>query len=317
MKIRIWLLVVSALVFLTGSFAPVTAQSDLTTGTWREGAQMKVPRSEMSAVAIGALIYVTGGFSGENVLEVYDTASDSWSRKKAMPGTRHHVMSTGYEGKVYVFGGARSSRDWRPTNSAWVYDPAADTWVTLADMPEARSAGAAVTLDNYIYIVGGVGGTRSLLRYDPATDQWTRLAETIEPREHLPAVVLDGKIYALAGRWQGRGEYTSVEVYDPATDTWTLKVSMNEIRAGHGAAVIDGKIVAVGGEVWMSGSPVALDTVEVFDPATQTWSYASKMPVGLHGMPAISVADRLYVLGGSDLAAGIDNRGRVLIYEAA
>lgn len=317
MKVRICLLVTAALLLLTSNIPPVTAQTDLTKGTWHEGAQMKVPRSEMSAVAIDGLIYVAGGFSGENVLEVYDTASDSWSRKEAMPGTRHHVMSSGFEGKVYVFGGARSSRDWRPTNSAWVYDPATDAWATLAEMPEARSAGAAVTLDNYIYIVGGVGGTRSLLRYEPATDQWTRLAETIEPREHLPAVVLDGKIYALAGRWQDRGEYTSVEVYDPATDTWTVDVPMNEIRAGHGAAVIDGKIIAVGGEVWMSGSPVALDTVEVFDPATQTWTYATKMPVGLHGMPVTSVEDRLYVLGGSDLAAGIDNRGRVLIYELA
>jgi N-acetylneuraminic acid mutarotase len=293
--------------------ATVEVPADLTQGKWREGKTMPTPRSETAAAVLGDLIYVPGGFGDEKALEVYDPAADTWKTLKPMPDGRHHLMVAARKGLLYVFGGAQAG-GWQSSDTAWVYDPAADAWSALAPMPEPRVAGAAVSLGDYLYIVGGTGGSQALLRYDPAGNTWTGLAALLEPREHVAAVALDGKIYALAGRWSGAAARTSIEIYDPATDTWTAGKDMNEARSGFGAAVIGGKIMAAGGEVFSTGGAKALTSVEVYDPQTQEWRFATPLPVGIHGNPVAAHQGRLFILGGSDLAAGIDNRGRVMIY---
>jgi hypothetical protein len=84
-------------------------------------------------------------------------------------------------------------------------------------------------------------------------------------------------------------------------------------RGGLGAAVLGDRIVVAGGEVVFLGLET-LDSVEVFDPAQATWSFAPVLPVPLHGVPAAGLDGVLYVLGGSDRAGAIDNHGRVLMY---
>jgi N-acetylneuraminic acid mutarotase len=229
-----------------------------------------------------------------------------------MPDGRNHLMSTAYNGRLYVFGGAQSGSG-QATRTTWVYDPAKDTWTVLAPMPEARAAGAAVALGDYLYVIGGVGSTQALLRYDPAANTWKTLAALKAAREHTAAVALDGKIYALAGRWNN-AILTSVEIYEPEKDSWTPGTAMNEGRSGFGAAILDGKIVVAGGEVFSASGASALTSAEIYDPDTEKWIFLPPMPVGVHGNPVASYEGEIFVLGGSDRAAGIDNRGRVLVY---
>jgi N-acetylneuraminic acid mutarotase len=293
-----------------------TPPTDLTHGKWSEGAKMEVARSETAAAVLDGLIYVPGGLPGpSSVMEAYDPVANSWHKVANMPGGRHHLMTTAYNGKVYVFGGTNiSGSTWIPVNTSWAYDPTTNKWSTLAPMPESRLAGAAVTMDNYIYIVGGVGGTQDLLRYDPQANTWKKLAAMHVAREHVPAAVLDGKIYAIGGRWQGGGEWTSVEVYDPATNKWTFAASLHIAHAGCSATVLYGQIVVAGGEYFSSFPPQALKIVEVYNPATKTWHEATPMPHGVHGNPVASVGGKVYVLGGSDVPGNIVNAGRVMIY---
>jgi N-acetylneuraminic acid mutarotase len=89
---------------------------------------------------------------------------------------------------------------------------------------------------------------------------------------------------------------------------------MRVARAGFGAAIMTGKIVVAGGEI-LSGNNRALTSVEIYDPATDSWADGPDLPIGLHGVPAVGLENTLYLLGGSDAAGGIDNRGRVLIGE--
>ena len=69
---------------------PETALSSLLQGTWANGVRMPTPRSEMPAVEIDGLIYVPGGFGGDDVLEAYEPAGDRWLRLADMPDRRHH-----------------------------------------------------------------------------------------------------------------------------------------------------------------------------------------------------------------------------------
>src|SRR5688500_9856386 len=119
---------------------------------WTQLASMLTPRSENTATVVGNIIYVSGGFGGEQSLEAYDTTTNSWKVHADLPEPRHHLMSASYDGKVYIFGGASSLIDWTPRAEAWVHDPTTDSWTKIADLPEARLAGATVTLDDSICV---------------------------------------------------------------------------------------------------------------------------------------------------------------------
>lgn len=290
------------------------------TSEWQSLAPMPTPRSEMPGVVLDGTIYVGGGFTDDlrvsTVLEAYDPLTDTWETRAPLPLPRHHHMAAAYDGRLYMFGGY-AHLDFREVfNTTLIYDPTTDTWSFGADMPVNRAAGAAVVLDGFIYLVGGVGEpSPRLLRYDPLADTWEQLAHMREVRDHVAAVALDGKIYALGGRNSRIRDFNSIEVYNPATDTWEVGPPMNDPRAGYQAAVVGGQIVVAGGELLAASPRVALATVELFDPLTQTWVYGPPMPIGLHGNPVVAVGGTVYVLGGAYLPAAIANTGEVLVYQ--
>jgi N-acetylneuraminic acid mutarotase len=181
-------------------------------------------------------------------------------------------------------------------------------------MPDYRYAGAAVTLDGFLYVIGGFGdNTASPLRYDPTTNTWARIAPLNQEREHTAAVAHDGKIYVLGGRWVT--DMSSIEIYDPSTDMWTLGAPMKQPRAGHGAAVVGNQIFVGGGELVLSGSlESTVKTVEVYNLATNTWGSIFDLPNGIHGVPAAGVDGIFYLLGGSESAGEVANRGTVWAY---
>jgi N-acetylneuraminic acid mutarotase len=92
------------------------------------------------------------------------------------------------------------------------------------------------------------------------------------PRARLSTVVVDEKIYAIGGAAAGGLIRPSVEVYDPTTDTWTEEIPLPVGRAYFSASIVNGEIYAIGGiSIW---SPVALDTVEVFDTGFRDLAFA-------------------------------------------
>ncbi|HET9907384.1 MAG TPA: kelch repeat-containing protein [Anaerolineales bacterium] len=302
------LLSLLVLFFFTSSCGPKSQPSP--GDTWTQLKSMPTARSENAAAAVGDIIYVSGGFGGEQKLEAYDTTENTWRTLADLPEPRHHLMSASHNGKVYIFGGAASIVNWAPRADAWVYEPETDSWSRVALMPERRLAGAAVTLGDYIYVLGGTGGSNALLRYDPAQDEWTKLAQLSQSREHTTATTFDGRLYTLGGRWSGIGELTSVEIYDPASDSWT---SAQTARAGFATVTVNGKIYVMGGEV-LTGANQALKSVEVFDLASGRWEFAPDLPLALHGVPAVNVDDVIYVLGGADRAGAISNQGLVFSF---
>lgn len=268
---------------------------------------MPSARSEMSAGVIDGRIYVPGGWGNgydqSTVLEMYDPATDTWTKLADLPFHVNHHATAVYNNALYIFG---------PEAAALRYEPTTNTWEELAPMPEERWAGATAVLADYIYFIGGSSSSSDLLRYDPNSDSWVRLAPLLQAREHTQAVALNGQLYALGGRWD-RG-LNSVERYDPATNTWTRAPSMNQPRSGFGAAVWGGKIVVAGGELI---SPLAIiNTIEIFDPEQNHWAMAEvTMPMPLHGLPIAIIDDELYLLGGSGLAGDVSNRGRIYRFQ--
>jgi N-acetylneuraminic acid mutarotase len=80
-------------------------------------------------------------------------------------------------------------------------------------------------------------------------------------------------------------------------NAWTALAPMLEARQELGVAELRGRIYAAGGYRVDHSSA---NTVEVYDPVTDRWSFAAPMPQGLNHPAAAVAEDRLYVLGGDD-----------------
>ncbi|MEK7842521.1 MAG: kelch repeat-containing protein, partial [Deltaproteobacteria bacterium] len=111
-------------------------------------------RSEVAAASIEGKIYVIGGFGRFGVtdlLEEYDTSTDTWKEKAPLPTPLHHIGAAEAGGKIYVIGGFKRLWPWSPMDTVYEYDPAKDQWTQKASMPTARGALALGVVNNKIY----------------------------------------------------------------------------------------------------------------------------------------------------------------------
>ena len=266
---------------------------------------MPTPRSQFGAALVDGEIYTVGGltkppggrFVASPAVESFDPVVARWRRLTDLPSPRHHLMTAAYDGRLFVFGGydGDAGDPGSPTDEAWRYDPRVGRWEPIAPLPHGSAAGMAVVVGDGIFIVGGVPRGRSVYRYDPGRDAWETMAPMAEPAEHLAAVLLDGRIHAIGGRWRGQ-ELASLAVYDSTADAWRELPALHTARSGFEAAVWGSRIIAMGGEI--VGTRETLASVEVFDPATGAWSYASPLPIPLEGHRAAIVDGALYLIGG-------------------
>ena len=203
---------------------------------------------------------------GINVVNL--SAEENWTRKADMPTQRYNFDTCIVNGKIFASGGEVDKFGDISIATVEMYDPKTDTWERKADMPTARSGVSTSVVDGKIYAIGG--------------------AEVNKRR------IGPGWGYSVI-------ELPTVEMYDPVTDTWTQKADMPIAKTAK-TCVVDGKIYAIGGTAFNNikkKKPWRLDTVEVYDPATDTWAKAKNMNHARSGA-AISVVDeQIYVMGGT------------------
>ncbi|OLE53306.1 MAG: hypothetical protein AUG51_13600 [Acidobacteria bacterium 13_1_20CM_3_53_8] len=85
--------------------------------------------------------------------------------------------------------------------------------------------------------------------------------------------------------------------------TWTTAPPMPTARQGFAVGVINGKLYAVGGDSTIGPgyggvTPNPLNTLEVYDPATNAWSTLAPMPTARFGLTAGVINGKLYAVGG-------------------
>jgi N-acetylneuraminic acid mutarotase len=334
---------VLALLSLTGSAwaQPAVPVPRPAPGRWGLLAPVPEKSEEFTFCDVNGKIYLIGGLPVDTtpplgVVQEYDTATDTWTKKKNMPLATHHAAPAAYNGRIYLFGGQIQARPGGPAqlpiNNAWEYNPASDSWRALAPMPTARTAAAAAEVGGKIYVFAGASvhpgqplvslspdvPHRSLDTvevYDPATNTWASRGPAPTARNHAAIGVVSGKIYLIGGR-VGSANITAasntnvVEVYDPATDTWgAVGMRMPIARSGMGWATRDGKIYVAGGELYDRHFFAVVRAVHVYDPATNSWGALPQMPTARHGVNVAIVGNRLYVIGGHVQAAGVGGGG--------
>lgn len=284
---------------------------------WTTGSPEPTPRGESAAGVIDGKLYVVGGSTGGggkvdnavpvSVLECYDPETDTWTARSPMPTPRMGLAAAVADGKLYTMGGTTLASDdgcLTALTTVEAYDPRTDTWTTRSSMPEAKAGFGAATIDGRIYAFGGGNAAPHALVYDPATDTWSQ-PPWGEWYRNSPGVSAVGeRLYAVGG-WWGSAVRDLIQ-YDPATDTWSWKSPMKAARWYLTSSVSNGLLYAIGGGTdTEQPDPFAeaftnVDTVECYNPVTDTWSTKTPMPGPRAGMVSGSIGGRIYLVGGYD-----------------
>jgi N-acetylneuraminic acid mutarotase len=82
--------------------------------------------------------------------------------------------------------------------------------------------------------------------------------------------------------------------------------------AGYMAGVVHGGLVIVGGSYWENGQKHWTDAVQLFDPSTNIWRKGSPLPQPRSDAAAITLQNRIYILGGG---AGTTVRADALVLD--
>src|SRR5689334_6062743 len=111
----------------------------------------------------------------------------------------------------------------------------------------------------------------------------------------MPLVVLHDTLYAVGGYAPPNfTPVTMVLAYDEGHDVWIGRERLPEPRGASAAAVVDGKIVVVGG----TGTNGHVESIAIYDPASDTWRHGAPIPTLRDHLIAQSVNGVLYAIGG-------------------
>ena len=260
-------------------------------------------------------VLVVGGTRCLDCAEVFDPAANAFTATSSLHfGRSAHTATLLADGKVLIVGS--TDRVWETFQSAELYDPQAGTFTLLsATLSDARFGHVAVLLlDGRVLVAGGsvisspgyatnldsaeifdsTAGSFSLLPARMTTPRYFQSSEN--------AVVLDdGDVFLLGGGFEG-------ELFDPATGAFRPTSPFNVPRdAASVTKLAIGRVLVTGGYVTMSGLSATTDSVEIFDPSTETFTLATPMMEARQQHTATLLSSlKVLVAGGADVATGSD-----------
>jgi hypothetical protein len=184
-------------------------------------------------------------------------------------------------------------------------------WEPKPSAPLPRQEAAFTLVGTQMHLVGGLEyGLPDSLRhdvYDTQTQTWSMAAPLPEPSHHVQGVEIGGRLYVTGGLQTLQFIATGhLFVFDPATGAWGRKTSMpaGRVRGAGAAVAAGGKLYYLGG--LQDDGRTAVAMVDVYDPATDTWTKLPDMPTARDHLGAEVVDGRLYAIGGRQAAFGTE-----------
>jgi N-acetylneuraminic acid mutarotase len=147
---------------------------DVASDTWRERSSMPTARNHFVVASVDGKIYAIGGRlasafvslgSDTDVVEEYDSATDTWGVPRARMSTpRASMASALYGGRIYIVGGEiQSSQVSSSYRTMEAYEPATNQWFVLPPAPLGRQPIAGDVIGDTLYVVSGDNGDRPLI----------------------------------------------------------------------------------------------------------------------------------------------------------
>jgi large repetitive protein len=180
------------------------------------------------------------------------------------------------------------------TTNAELYNPRTRSFAPTAKMPLAVTGATATLLPNgKVLVAGGVHRFHQVTNaelYDPTTGTWAATGAMNVARSGQTATLLDdGQVLVAGGGCNGsgygcdagsfEGALSSAELYNPATGTWAKTGSMKDGREDFTATLLkNGQVLAAGGFNNCDDDFCSdINTAELYNPATGTWTQTGSM----------------------------------------
>ncbi|HRI69563.1 MAG TPA: kelch repeat-containing protein, partial [Polyangium sp.] len=184
-------------------------------------------------------------------------------------------------------------------------------WTMGPNLMAQRQTHTATLLPNGKVLIAGGGqfsGMASFATcdlYDATTNLITSAAPMATGRQYHTATLLnDGRVFVAGGMNNGATIATAA-LYDPATNAWTSASNMATGRHFHVAVKLgDGRVFVAGGSAGAIAS-APLSSVEIYNPATNTWSAGPAMSTARY-YPAAALLQngKVLVTGGRSTSSG-------------
>lgn len=276
---------------------------------WTPRAPGPTPRTEVVVGQVGSKFYVIGGFATPaapgaivptNMVEIYDAATDRWSRGPDYPLQIHHASAGELNGFLYVAGGLVGPA-FTATNLAYRLDAARDLWAPIQPMPFPRGAYGAGVVQGKLFVAGGVdvepgSHTPETHAFDPDRGSWARYNRAVPtPRDHVGGAGMGGRLYLVGGDVRGHEKNTNAnEAFEPRNFTWMKFAPLPTPRGSLTLVNWRDHLVAIGGQ----NGTQTFATVEAYNPSTDNWTALAPLHEARHGFGAGVWNDDLYVIYG-------------------
>jgi N-acetylneuraminic acid mutarotase len=201
------------------------------TNAWAQKASAPYSATGASGAFIGDEFYAEGGismsadyeFSMESTTQIYDPATDTWSKGAQNPHPTSGGGTAVLGGKLYIVGGG--TLDTSAFNTVSVYDPATDKWSTTTPYPERIADESCGTIGDKIYCAGGIGDAGTLTDafvFNPADSTWKPIAKLPISLAAAAYSTANGQLL-VSGGFSGADASLTTRgfAYDPAMNWWT------------------------------------------------------------------------------------------------
>ena len=137
-----------------------------------------------------------------------------------------------------------------------------------------------------LYVAGGfVGGTSitsTLQIYDIASNTWTFGPSMPASVEAAAGATLNGKFYVIGGDDYSTSSQRTTFIFDIATNTWSQGALLPDPigRTNTNGVGANGRVYVFGGASFDGQSSTPVDTMESYDPATNTWTTLASANTG-------------------------------------
>lgn len=210
-------------IYVIGGVAEIPTQVyDPATDTWENKTSIPTTRYALQANVVDDKIYVIGGqipsplgvVNPSSANDVYDPATDIWSKMEPIPTPVMGYASVVLDNKIYMIGGGIAQGDTTSIDQVQIFEPKTNQWTNGTPIPTGVCyAGACATTGLFapkrIYVFGGtlnyyfrygfLTATDLNQVYAPETDTWTTGTPMPTPRGKLGVAVINDEIYAIGG----------------------------------------------------------------------------------------------------------------------
>ncbi len=280
---------------------------------WTVVGEMPNPVSGGQAVVNGNMIYILGGFSGNDnnivdYIQAYNPQTNTWSVVGHMQYPRSEFVAGTFADSLVYFGGIKSP----PNVFPYVYTPGSiEVWnfksspyIYNSDSTFARSTSTGGIVNGNLYAFGGYSpnvNNNYLFGYDLNSEKTISTNDTISATHLLfdqMSVVVGNDIYLFGGT----SLFPLRAIYDFNSVTNTLGIVNAELDnpvAGGAAVASDSIIYLIGG---YNQTNFALNKVykidlrrrEIEEEGAQSLNFARKYSM------AVNYKGSIYVFGGLD-----------------